>query len=67
MLQAAEPEKLMLISSHLVEEMENIADKAVFISEGRLLEVRDLKEMHAQEGKTLSDRYREIYGHTMEV
>ena len=66
-LQAAAPEKLMLISSHLVEEMENIADKAVFISEGRLIEVRDLREMQAREGKTLSDRYREIYGHRMEV
>ena len=66
-LQTAAPDKLMLISSHLVEEMENIADKVVFISEGRLVEVRDLKEMLDTEGKTMSDRYREIYGHTGEA
>ena len=63
-LETAAPDKLLLISSHLVEEMENIADRAVFLSEGRLAEVRDLKQMLQDEGKTMSDRYREIYGHT---
>ena len=63
-LKCAGPEKLMLISSHLVEEMESIADRVVFIREGRLVEIRDLKEMLEKEGKTLSDRYREIYAHT---
>ena len=57
-LRTATPDKMMLISSHLVEEMENIADKVVFIREGKLVEVRDLKEMLDTEGKTMSDRYR---------
>ena len=57
-LRTATPDKMMLISSHLVEEMENIADKVVFIREGKLVEVRDLKEMLETEGKTMSDRYR---------
>ena len=56
--------KLLLLSSHLVEEMEAIADRAVFIKDGTLVEVRDLKEMHEQDGVTMADRYRAIYGHT---
>lgn len=59
-------DKLLLLSSHLVEEMEAIADRAVFIKEGSLIEVRDLKEMHEQDGVSMADRYRAIYGRTEE-
>ena len=62
-LEAALPEKLLLLSSHLVEEMEAIADRAVFISNGRLVEVRDLEEMREVDGVSMADRYREIFGH----
>ena len=56
-------DNLLLLSSHLVEEMEAIADMAVFIKEGNLIEVRDLKEMREKDGVTMADRYRVIYGH----
>lgn len=62
-LEAATPEKLLLLSSHLVEEMEAIADRAVFISLGKLVEVRDLEEMRESDGVSMADRYREIFGH----
>ena len=62
-LEAAAPEKLLLLSSHLVEEMEAIADRAVFIRQGRLVEVRDLEEMRETDHVSMADRYREIYGH----
>ena len=62
-LDAAVPEKLLLLSSHLVEEMEAIADRAVFISQGRLIEVRDLEEMRETDGVSMADRYRAIFGH----
>ena len=62
-LTAAVPEKLLLLSSHLVEEMEAIADRAVFIRNGRLVEVRDLEEMRETDGVSMADRYREIFGH----
>lgn len=61
-LQAAAPEKLLLLSSHLVEEMEAIADRAVFIRKGKLAEVCYLEEMREKEGKSMADRYREIFG-----
>ena len=62
-LEAALPEKLLLLSSHLVEEMEAIADRAVFIRKGKLIEVRDLEEMRETDGVSMADRYREIFGH----
>ena len=62
-LNAATPEKLLLLSSHLVEEMEAIADRAVFIKQGRLVEVRNLEEMRETDGVSMADRYRAIFGH----
>ena len=62
-LSAAVPEKLLLLSSHLVEEMEAIADRAVFIRSGVLIEVRDLEEMREVDGVSMADRYRAIFGH----
>ncbi len=62
-LNAATDEKLLLLSSHLVEEMEAIADRAVFIRKGVLIEVRDLEEMREVDGVSMADRYRTIFGH----
>ena len=56
--------KLLLLSSHLVEEMEAVADRAVFIKHGRLVEVRSVTDMHLEDNISMADRYREIYGHT---
>ena len=63
-LETATENNLLLLSSHLVEEMEAIADRAVFIKEGQLVEVVDLEEMRSERGLSMADRYREIYGHT---
>ena len=65
-LQFATEDKVMLLSSHLVEEMEAVADRALFIREGRLVESVDLETMREEQGVSMADRYRQIYGH-MEV
>ena len=62
-LDEAAPDKLLLLSSHLVEEMEAIADRAIFIRKGKLVECRDLEEMRMTDQVSMADRYREIYGH----
>ena len=62
-LQNAAENKVLLLSSHLVEEMEAIADRAVFIKTGRLADQADLEEMREEKGVSMADRYREIYGH----
>ena len=63
-LSSAKEDKLLLLSSHLVEEMEAIADRAVYISEGRLIENVDLEALRGERGLSMADRYRQIYGHT---
>ena len=62
-VEAAGNDSLLLVSSHMVEEMESFADAAVFIREGKLVAVRDLEEMRETENKSMTDKYREIYGH----
>ena len=62
-LRYASDEKLLLMSSHLVEEMEAVADRAVFIKEGKLVENVDLETMREDQGVSMADRYRQIYGH----
>ncbi len=57
-------DKLLLLSSHPVEEMEAVADRAVFLSEGRLAECTDVETMREEQGISMADRYRQIYGHT---
>ena len=61
-LEKASEEKLLLLSSHLVEEMEAIADWAVFLKEGKLIQAVDLEKMREEEGLSMADRYRESYG-----
>ena len=62
-LQEAGPEKLLILSSHLVEEVEAVADWAVFIRKGNLVEMRETEEMRQTDHVSVADRYREIYGH----
>ena len=63
-LREASESKVLLLSSHLVEEMEAVCDTAVFIKQGKLIEVRNLEEMRETDHVSMADRYREIYGHT---
>ena len=65
-LREATDDKLLILSSHLVEEVEAIADWSVFIRKGKLVEMRDNEEMRQTDHVSVADRYREIYGH-MEV
>ena len=63
-LRFAANDKILLLSSHLVEEMEAVADRAMFIKEGHLVECVDLETMRMDLGISMADRYRQIYGHT---
>ena len=63
-LRESAEDKVLLLSSHLVEEMEAVCDTAIFIRQGKLIEVRNLEEMREADHVSMADRYREIYGHT---
>ena len=62
-IESAAPDKLLLMSSHLVEEMETIADRAVFLREGKLVKSVDVEEARTETGRSIADDYRQIYGH----
>ena len=55
-------DRVLLISSHLVEELETVADYAVFIRQGHLADFRELEELRMTEGISVADKYRQIYG-----
>ena len=53
--------RTMLISTHLVDELEDVVDYTVFLKKGRLVMAGDKKEICA--GRSLKDLYIEVYGH----
>ena len=53
--------RTMIISTHLVDELENVVDTTVFLKRGRVMMAGDKEEVCA--GKTLKDRYIEVFGH----
>ena len=63
MVEAAAPDVTMVISSHLVDELEKVADAGVFIKNGHLAAICDVEELREEQGKSIADLYREIYGH----
>ncbi len=58
---AADEDRILLVSSHLVEELETVADYAVFIRKGKLVDMRELEELRISEGISVADKYRQIY------
>ena len=63
-LAARDGERTLLISTHLVDELENAADACVFLKEGRLVAAGSRRETCGD--KPLCDRYIEIYGRAPE-
>ncbi len=55
-------EGVMLISTHLVNEIEQILDEVVFLSHGQVILQGETEALRVQKGKSLEDIYREVYG-----
>ena len=55
-------EGVMLISTHLVNEIEQILDEVVFLSHGQVILQGETEALRIQKGKSLEDIYREVYG-----
>lgn len=56
------PTRAMIVSSHLVDELEGMIDDAIFVKDGEVVLVGDAKELCARRGKSIVEIYREIYG-----
>ena len=52
----------VVISSHLVEELERIIDKAIFMKDGQIVLMGDVEEIRQERGESDTDLYRQIYG-----
>ena len=63
-MSARDPSRTLLISTHLVDELEDVVDTCVFLKEGHLVAAGSKAE--TCQGRTLKDRYIEIYGHASE-
>lgn len=62
-LEAMDKDVTLVISSHLVDELERVADAALFMKDGRLVEQCRVEELRTNRNKSVVDLYREIYGH----
>lgn len=51
----------LLITSHLINELENLLDEVYFIRDGHIKYIGDAKEVKAKEDKTLDEIYRQTY------
>lgn len=66
-VEAAGPDVTLVISSHLVDELEKVVDSAIFIKQSRLITICEVEELRIEQGKSVADLYREIYGHGGDV
>jgi ABC-2 type transport system ATP-binding protein len=55
-------EKTILLSTHILQEVQAVASRVVFINEGRLAFDGPVAQF-AEEGRNLDARYRELTGH----
>ncbi len=62
-LEAATDNATIVMSSHLVDELEKIIDYAVFVKEGSIVLQGDAEEVRQERGKSIVDLYKEIYAY----
>ena len=56
-------DKIIIVSSHIVDELESIADDVIYMRNGQIVECGDIESVkQANEGMSLVDIYRKIYG-----
>lgn len=60
-LEVARENVSILISSHLVDELEKIIDNAIFIKHGSIELIGEAEELRITRGKSIVDLYKEIY------
>jgi len=52
----------MIITTHLVRDMENILDEVVFLKEGNVILQGGAEDLREERGKQIDDIYKEIFG-----
>lgn len=52
---------LLIISTHLIQDIETILDEVIFIKGGEILLHRNCDDLREEEGKTIDELFREVY------
>lgn len=60
-IKKADTENCILISSHLIDAMENILDEVIFIKEGRIVVCGNAESIREARGKSIVDLYKEVF------
>lgn len=60
-IQIANENNTILLSSHLIDVMESILDKVIFIKQGRIAMQGDAEALRGEHGKSIVDIYKEVF------
>lgn len=60
-IKSAKDDNTIIMSSHLVDELEKIIDNAIFIKDGVVVNEGSAEELRVESGKSIVDIYKEIY------
>ena len=66
-LETVDPDVTLVVSSHLVDELERVVDAALFMKDGVLVRQCMVEELRIHQHKSVVDLYREIYGQGVEA
>lgn len=58
-LEAANENTTLIISSHMVEELENLSDRLIFLNKGKIALAGDTEELRETYGKSVTELYKE--------
>lgn len=58
---AISPDRAIVLSSHLVDELEKIIDQAIFMKNGQVVLAGEAQALREQHNKSIVDLYKEIY------
>lgn len=60
-LEVASDDTTLIMSSHLVDELEKIIDHAIFVKNGKIVLLGEAEQLREQRGKSIVELYKEIY------
>ena len=60
-LSVADEDVTIVVSSHLVEELESVVDGVIFVKDGKNILVGAAEEIREEQGKSITDVYREVF------
>ena len=55
------PDSTILVSTHLISDVEKVLDEVIFIRDGRILLQSPADVIREEQGKTIDEYFREVY------